>query len=64
MFDEWESPEELYPDWGREVIQGVLDFAKSGEKAPWEEGAEEAPKEEGSGEEGKGEVEEAPEGDQ
>lgn len=39
LFDAWESPEELFPDWGKEMAAGALDFAKSGKKAPWEEGA-------------------------
>ncbi len=40
LFDAWESPEELFPDWGKGMAEGALQFAKSGEKAPWEEGAE------------------------
>ncbi len=48
-FEAWEEPSEIYPNWGLEIAEGTLEFAKSGEKAPWEE---EAPGEEGSVDEG------------
>lgn len=36
-FDSWEAPDELFPTWGKEMAEGILKFAKSGEKAAWEE---------------------------
>ena len=55
-YEAWEDPYELFPDWGKELTEGQLEFAKSGEKAPWEEGADtdsnmEEPKKEGASEE-------------
>ena len=39
-FKAWEAPSEIHPDWGEEDCVKMLEFAKSGEKAPWEEDAE------------------------
>lgn len=44
-FKTWKVPSEIHPDWGEERNAEVLEFAKSGKKMEWEEGApeEEAP---------------------
>lgn len=59
-FDEWESPNEIHPDWGKDDAVKLLEFAKSGKKAPWEEGGEEEGMEEGA-EEATEEIELEPE---
>lgn len=40
-FEAWEKPSEIHPDWGQEDCAKMLAFAKSGEKAPWEQEQEE-----------------------